>query len=50
MLVSLIFGYVYGMHMTFEKIRSAFGEDVWRKMLEGLHYEIEHGDSEEDEE
>lgn len=50
MLVSFIFGYIYGMHCTFNKIKCVFGEDIWRKILEGLHYSIENDISEEDKE
>ena len=50
MLISFIFGDIYGMHCTFNKIKYVFGEDIWRKILEGLHYSIENDISEEDKE
>ena len=50
MIVSFIFGDIYGMHCTFNKIKYVFGEEVWRKILEGLHYSIENDISEEDKE
>lgn len=49
MIVSVIFGYVTGMHMTFEKIRAVFGDEMWRMILEGLHFDVEHGEEKEKE-
>ena len=41
MIVSFIFGFVIGMDMTFKKIKLYYGEAEWRRLIEGLHAEIE---------
>lgn len=40
MIASFIFGFVIGMDMTFKRIKLYYGEDEWRRLIEGLHREI----------
>lgn len=50
MLISFIFGGIYGVHCTITKINRVFGEKICEKILEGLHYSNENDISEEDKE
>ena len=48
MIISFIFGFIIGMDMTFKRIKVYYGEDEWRRLIEGLHREIYEEDEKDE--